>query len=311
MHGCHEVLQPHPVREPLLVAHLADRFGAADLDAVHRGGNDDLLLHHLLADLVVPDLHLDATVLRPPLFGQVGGDRAGVAEPLVGDRLGGEPQGALAVLGSGPGALAGEPGVVGEFSLEGGAQPLAVRVPNEVEPDVLAPAHLLQHAAQKVEVFPGDLGVAGAEVDRRDEVRHLDRLHVLLGDLALLGAVPLVLAEDGGVEEPRRVAHVLRKVPLGRLAGAGRLANAGSGTRRGGGGRNRRLDRGGRTGLLRGGGACRANQEQACKGDTLLHHFSHPSGQRGRVALFFSIPVGRHHGGAPRRQKTSVSTVRG
>ena len=219
-HGIDQVLYPNTVGLPFLVAHLADRLGAADLDAVHLAGNNDLLFHHLFTDLVIPDLDLNPSVERPPLFGGVAGDGLTVALPFIGDGFGGQAKGSLAIFGGGAGPLAGETGIVAVFGFQGTTEGLGIGVADKVKTHVEAAVHLFEHTPQKRQILLGNVRFTGAEMNRGNQVGQLDCLHILFRDQAFLGAVTLVLRENGGIKEPGGEGFVLWQVLFSRFAEA-------------------------------------------------------------------------------------------
>ena len=222
MQGSDQVSYPGAMGVAFLVAQFADGLGAADLDAVDLAGDDHFLLDRLLADFVVPDLHLHPPVAGPPLLGRVAGDRLAVAHPFVGDGLGRKPQRALEIFGDGARPLPRQPDVVAVPRYQVAPERQGVGVADEVETHVVAAAHAVEHAAKQLEIVFGDLRLSQGEEDRRDQVVELDRFHHLLDDLALFGAVPLVLGENGGVLGPEGEA-LSGQVHLDRLAARRRL----------------------------------------------------------------------------------------
>src|SRR5262249_11506371 len=155
----------------------------ADLDALDVIGNDDLFVLEGVPNLVVPDLHLDATVERPALFVQIRGDRLRVAGPLVGDAFGRQPERRLEVLGDFAGTLPGESRIVPEDADQRVGERLRVRVPDEMEANVLAGPHAVEDLGERVDVAGRNLRHTRLEVDRRDDVLQLDGLEFLDGDL--------------------------------------------------------------------------------------------------------------------------------
>src|SRR6185369_16085751 len=65
VHGGDQVPDADAMGLAFLVAHLADRLGAADLDPAHLPRDDYFLFHHLIKGLVVPDFDFHPAVLRP------------------------------------------------------------------------------------------------------------------------------------------------------------------------------------------------------------------------------------------------------
>ena len=214
----HEILDARPARLSFLVSHLAQGLGPADLDALDVVGDDDLRVLLGFPDLVVPDLNLDAAVLRSALLGVVRGDGLGVARPLVGDRLGRKPEHLLEVLRDLAGALARETHVVPEDARQALGETLRIGMPLEVDADVLAVPHALEDLGERVDVVGGDLRHAGFEVNRRDDVLQLDGLERLARDLP--GLHPIAVRRVGRVRilGPRLERGVGREVALGRLA---------------------------------------------------------------------------------------------
>ena len=149
--------------------------------------------------------------------------RPAVAHPFVGDGLGRKPQGALEIFGDGARPLPREPDVVAVPRYQLSLERQVVGMADEVETHVFAAAHAVEHAAKTLEIVLGNLGLPQGEEDGRDQVVELDRFDHLLDDLALFGAVPLVLLENGGVLGPEGKTLVGRQVHLDRLAAPGRL----------------------------------------------------------------------------------------
>ena len=216
-----QVLHPSTVRVTLAVAQLAKRFRSADLDPLDLLGNDDLLGRDLLADLVVPDLDLDAPVARSSLGSGVGGNRLGVAGPRKGDGLGRKSQRRLDELSNLTSALSGESSVVSVDPGEATRQRLIVGMADHVEPNVVEVSHTLENDAQPIDVASWNVGDAGLESDRRHDVRELDRVRLQGEHVSLLELVSRLAFEQLRIASPERARWVARHVPLDRLAERG------------------------------------------------------------------------------------------
>jgi hypothetical protein len=214
----HEVLDARPPLMPFPVAQLADGLHAADLDALDVGGDDDLFVPEGVPHLVVPDLHLDAAIERPALFGLVRGDRLCIAGPLVGDRLGRQSQRRLEVLGHLAGALPGEALIVTEDPGQLRGETLRVGVPDEVNADVSAVAHALEDPGEQVDVAGRDLRHTRFEADRRNDVLQLDGVEFLADHLLDLQTIAPFAVEQIRVLGPFPQWQVGGEMPLDRLA---------------------------------------------------------------------------------------------
>ena len=80
-----------------LIAQFTYSLGPADLDSLHRMGNNHFLFSMLLTDLVIPDFHFDTTVELSPFFCRIAGNWPAVAKPFIGDGFGGKIQRTLAI----------------------------------------------------------------------------------------------------------------------------------------------------------------------------------------------------------------------
>ncbi len=216
--GHDEVLDARPPRVAFLVVQLADGLRPADFDALDVVGDDDLLVLEIAPDFVVPDLDLDATIERPALFGQVRGDRLRLAGPLVGDGFGRKAERILEVLGHLAGTFPGEARVVPEDAHQGVGQRLRVRVPDEVDADVLTVPHPLEDLGELVDVLGRNIRHAGFETDRRYDVLELDGLELFSGDLLHLQPVAALAVEQSRVLRPPRERLVAGEMPLDLLA---------------------------------------------------------------------------------------------
>jgi hypothetical protein len=98
---------------------------------------------------------------------------------------------------------------------------------DEVQSDIGALAHAIEHGAQPVKVIGGDLRLALAEGNRRDQVGELDGPDLWLDDLAPLHPVPLVGGENGRIEQPGPDRFVDRKLLFGGCTEADRLTDSG------------------------------------------------------------------------------------
>ena len=135
----------------------------------------------------------------------------------------GKPERALQQLGDLAGALARQAFVVAEDGRECRRQRLRVGVTDEVQPHVAAVVHAVQDLAQLRDRAVGNLGDADGEVDRRHEVRELDRLELLGRDLAHLEAVAGLHVQEVRVVRPLGRLDLAGQMPLDGLA-ARRLA---------------------------------------------------------------------------------------
>ena len=269
-----EVAYARPAGVPLQVAHLADRLHAADLDAPDVLGDDDLLVAHRGADLVVPDLDFHAAVEGPSLVACIRRDRLRVACPLVRDGFRRQVEHRLEILRDLACALAREARVVLEHARERRRQRLRVGMADEVHAQVPAVAHAVEDRAEGGDVFGRDLGHAGLEPDRRDDVPQLDGLELLAFDLADFQPVAALLVEHGGILCPARERLVVGEVAFRRL-------------------QYRLLDR---TGPGERGHQARGEHQQRAMA---VHGVHLPSGAR----------ISGCFGGPPSRQKVSLSMV--
>ena len=114
----------------------------------------------------------------------------------VGDGVGRQPERLLEVLGHLAGALPRQAHVVPELARQLRGEPLRIRVPHEVDADVLAVAHALEDPGELLDVVGRNLRHAGFEVDRRDDVSQLDGFELLADDLPRLQPIaPLAFAK--------------------------------------------------------------------------------------------------------------------
>ncbi len=227
-----EVPDARPPRMAFPVSQLADGLHPADLDALDVIGDDDFFVPEGVPDLVVPDLHLDATVERPALFGQVRGNRLRVAGPLVGDGFGRQPERRLEVLGHLAGTLPGEARIVPEDAHQRVGERLRVRVPDEVDADVSAVPHALEDPGELVDVVGRNLRHTRFEPDRRNDILQLDGLEFLADDLPDLQPIAPLAVEQIRVLRPLPECLVAGQMPLDRLAQLGLVDRSGA---RGGG----------------------------------------------------------------------------
>ena len=197
-----QVPDARAARVALLIAHLADRLDAADLDPLDVLGDEHLLLAQAFLRLVVPDLDLDAPVQGPAIRGRVAGDRPRVAGPFERDRLGRQPERDLEELRHLAGALAREARVVAIDAREPVGERLRVGVTDEVQTHVPAVAHAVEDLAEPLDVAARDVRDAGLEADRRHDVRELDGLELLARDLLRLEPVAGLALEQRGIARP-------------------------------------------------------------------------------------------------------------
>jgi hypothetical protein len=272
-----DVLDTCTARLTLFVTQLTEGLHSANLDALDVVGDDDLLVLECTLDFVVPDLHLDATILRSALFVRVRGHRLRVADPLVGDPLRRQREHLLEVLGDLSGPLARQARVVPEDARQRARERLRIRVSDEMEAHVLAVPHALEDRVELVDVARRNLRDARFEVDRRDDVLQLDGLELLDGDLLDRQLVAVLAVEPGRILRPAPVRLVAGKMALDRLARLDRVDRIGDGEA----------------------GDQGSHQEQ---GKAMFDHAGHlPSG---------TCALGRLIG-APRRQKISGSMSSG
>jgi hypothetical protein len=203
---------------PLPVAQLAHRLRAADLDAPDLRGDDDLLQNGLLADLVVPDLHLHSPVERLSLRRGVARHGLTVPGPLEGDGLRGKREGVLEELRDLAGALPGEAGVVAVDFRQRLRQRLVVGVADQVQAHVVEVLHLLEDGSQSLHVAGGDVRDARREADRRHDVPELDGTDVLAEHLPALEPVARQRLEPLGILRPLHERSLARKLSLHRPA---------------------------------------------------------------------------------------------
>ncbi len=277
-----EVPDARPSLPAFLVPHLAHGLHPADLDPLDVVRDDDLLFLAGCPDLVVPDFHLDAAIERAALFGVVRGDRLLVADPLVGDRLGRQPEHLLEILGHLAGALARQAHVVPELLRQRSGEPLRVRVADEVDADVPAVPHAFENPGEPLDVVGRNLHHAGFEADRRDDVPQLDGFELLRDHLPGLQPIAPLAFVQRLLLRPLTEGLVGGQVPLDRLA---RLVLVGLGVAPEG--AHREPDE--------------QEREEQRRNAARLHAVHLPPGARTPACL----------GGPPRRQKISGSMVSG
>ena len=218
-----QVAHPGAPRVAFLVAQLADRFHATDLDPLDVLCDQHLLAGDGVAHLVVPDLHLDAPVLRAAGGAGVAGDRPRVAGPFEGDGFRRQAQRHLEEFGHLAGALARQPGVIAVDPRQRRRQRLVVGMPDQVQAHVAAVLHAVQHPPQGLDVARRDVRHAGLEADRRHHVRQLHRLDFFRRHLAQFEPVAGLGAQWLRIDRPFRDCFIWRQVAFHRLRGRGPL----------------------------------------------------------------------------------------
>jgi hypothetical protein len=176
-----------------------------------------------LRDLVVPDLDLDAPILRAAGLGLVRRNGLLIAGPLVRDGLGGKRERALQQLGDLACAFARQTFVVAEHGRQRWRQRLRIGMAHEVQPHVAPVAHPVEDSAQLENGLVRNLRDTDFEPDRRHEVRELDGFRLLGRDFTHLEPIAGRRVHEIRVVDPLRERAVARQVALDGLA-ARRLA---------------------------------------------------------------------------------------
>jgi len=214
----HQIADARAMRLPFLEAHLTNGLHAADLDALDVLPDQHFLIRERSLRLVVPHLHLDATVQRASFRCRVGRDRLLRAGPLVRNRLGRQRQTRLQELGNFARTLARQAFVVAVGARERVGQPLIIRVADEMQPHVASVAQIIERLAHQLDVVLRNIGDARREANRRQDIRELHGRQAFRMHRTHLDAIARILLQQARIVCPRTQRLIRRQIALDRLA---------------------------------------------------------------------------------------------